>query len=102
MDMVITAGVDPSRAACNEILSVVSLMTMVFSAGKPSGKAEANAHSSSSSAGIGAGGFGLAKSNIEAGGCCGVDVRIGEVKAAKGSEGAAGVCCFAIASVCCC
>ena len=49
-DIVITAGVWGSRAACSEILSPVSLTVIVFEDGRPSGNADEKAHSSSSDA----------------------------------------------------
>ena len=68
----------------------VLLTAIVFEGGKPSGSADENAQSSSSAAGNGAGpGFDVcidAKSNNEGAGCCGVEARIGEVRAANGSE----------------
>ena len=67
IDIVITAGVWVSRAACSKMLRLVSLTMMVFSAGSPSGKAEENAHSSSSAVACGAAGAGLAKSKMECG-----------------------------------
>jgi len=57
-DNVITAGVVGSRAAWREIPRAVSLTAMVFSDGRPSGKAEEKAHSSSSAAAAGAAGGG--------------------------------------------
>ena len=103
IDIVITAGVCSSRAACSKMLRLVSLTRMVFSAGSPSGNADENAHSSSSAVAGGAAGAGLAKSKIECGwDCWGVDCRTGEASAAKGSTGGAEACCLVTAAACCC